>query len=127
MFNADKKKKSHLKNLINVALADGKLDVSESRIVISLAKELGLSKEEIEDVKRNPESIDFKPPKNYKDKVRQAHELVTIMLADKVAGPKELALCKNLALKLDLLPKIIDDIIDHVSGNPNPHIEAELS
>ena len=43
--NEDKKNKSYIKNLLEVAIADGILDDSELELVISIASNFDISKE----------------------------------------------------------------------------------
>jgi hypothetical protein len=80
---------------------------------------LQISEEEIRNIKENPESVRFIPPKKYEDKVQQIQDLVAIMTIDGEINKKELELCKKISLKLDILPQLVDDIIDDIC-HPNP-------
>ena len=55
--NEDKKNKSYIKNLLEVAIADGILDESELELVISIASNFDISKEEVIEIKDNPSTI----------------------------------------------------------------------
>lgn len=115
--NEQNKKKSHLKNLIELALADGNIDEVELKLLMDIAAKLDMSAEDIEEIRNHPEHVKFYPPSSDKAKVRQISELVKMMIADKKIEPNEIKLCKNLAIKLNLAPNIIDDLLElHIGG-----------
>lgn len=112
-------RRSHIKNLITVAMADGHLDNVEWTLLVSIAKALGTSEEEIEIIK-NTQGVTFVPPKTYEEKVEQIQDLVAIMTIDGQINPRELELCKKISLKLDILPQLVDQIIsDMFPDNKN--------
>jgi uncharacterized tellurite resistance protein B-like protein len=121
IFKADKLgvRRSHVKNLLAVALADGRLDLDEWEMLVTISKVMGFSEDEILEIKKNPAGIKFLPPRKYDDKVQQIHDLVAIMTVDGHISEKELQLCKKISLRLDILPNLVDDII-HDIFNPNP-------
>ena len=106
-------RRSHVKNLISVAMADGHLDGDEWELLVIIAKRLDMSEEEIVRVKNNRDNINFVPPKSYDEKVQQIKDLVAVMTIDHQINQKELELCKKISLKLDLLPQIVDQIIEN--------------
>jgi uncharacterized tellurite resistance protein B-like protein len=114
IFKADLNaiRKSHVKNLITVAMADGELDGNEWGLLVDIAKTLGISEAEIKAIQENPESINFTPPKRYNDKVQQISDLVAVMTIDGHISQRELELCKKISLKLDILPRMVDDIVN---------------
>lgn len=117
-------RKSHVKNLVSVAMADGHMDVEEWEFLVSIARVLGMSDAEIEDIRNNPEAVKFVAPRKYEDKVEQIRDLVAVMTIDGVINARELALCRKISLKLDILPQMVDEILDNVSpqndGRPLP-------
>jgi uncharacterized tellurite resistance protein B-like protein len=104
-------RKSHMKNLISVALADGHLDDEEWSLLVTIAQVLQFSPDEIRAIRENQEPVKFVPPKKYEDKVQQIYDLVAMMTVDDTINEKELQLCKRISLNLDLLPQIVDDVI----------------
>ena len=112
--NEDKKNKSYIKNLLEVAIADGILDESELELVISIASNFDISKEEVIEIKDNPSTIQFTPPSSYSAKVKLLEDLVKIMIADKEIDEKEVKICKDFALKLDIAPVIVDELIQNL-------------
>lgn len=116
MFNSSKKEpsdknKSHLKNLMSIAMADGRLAEEERHILFSVAHRLGMSEEDIIAVRDNPDTIKFTPPDSYDEKIEQIYDFISLMSVDSDIDPNEVALCKKLALHLQLAPRIIDDLL----------------
>lgn len=107
-------RRSHIKNLISIAMVDGHLDPEEWELVNSIARVLGMSQDEINRIKTNPDSVQFVPPRKYEEKVEQIHDLVAIMTIDGQINAKELELCKKISLKLDILPQMVDQILEDV-------------
>ena len=119
IFKGDKEgaRKSHLKNLVCVALADGKIDEQEWQLLSVIARALGITEDEIEKIADSPEKVKFIAPPTYDEKVEQIQDLVAIMTIDGDISPQELSLCKKISLKLDILPQMVDDIIqDFISS-----------
>lgn len=122
MFNRSKpdpseKSKSHLKNLMAIAMADGRLAEEERHILISVAHRLGLSEEEVQMVQDNPDSVKFTPPKAYDEKMEQIYDFISLMSVDSDIDPSEVEVCRKLALHLDLAPRIVDDLLEKFFGD----------
>lgn len=113
IFGPDKEglRRSHVKNLVSIALADGHLSEDEWELLVYLASRLGMEEEEIKAIRENPEAITFVMPKGHDQRVQQIEDLVLLMSIDHEINPKEVELCKKISLKLDVLPQIVDDII----------------
>lgn len=107
-------RKSHVKNLVTVAMADGRLDDDEWDLLVAIAQLVGIREQEIQTIKEAPELVQFVPPKKYDEKVQQLQDLVAVMTIDGEINERELQLCQKIAVKLDLLPQIVDDIISEV-------------
>ncbi|HYG17457.1 MAG TPA: TerB family tellurite resistance protein [Ohtaekwangia sp.] len=117
IFITDKEgiRRSHVKNLVTIAMADGHLDEEEWGLLMRIARHLGMEEEEIKNIKNGFEKVDFVPPKKYEDKVQQIRDLVAIMTIDRQINEKELELCKKAAIRLKLPPELVDEMI---SDNP---------
>jgi uncharacterized tellurite resistance protein B-like protein len=114
IFKSDKDgiRRSHVKNLVTVALADGQLSSDEWELLVSIADRLGITEAETNTIKNNPEAVSFVPPKKYEEKVQQIEDLVSVMTIDREINENEVTLCKKISLKLDVLPQIVDNIIE---------------
>jgi uncharacterized tellurite resistance protein B-like protein len=106
-----KKKMSHVKNLIEVALSDGNIDEEEIVLLLNLAQSLGITQQEIYQIRINPGKVAFTPPFHSKDRFNQIYDLVCMMMVDGQIDENELKLCKDLALKLGYMPLIVEDFI----------------
>jgi uncharacterized tellurite resistance protein B-like protein len=127
VFNKEKNKKSHLKNLIEVAFSDGQMDNDEYILLLSLARKLNINDEEIKKIKENPNSIKFYPPSSSRERFDQIYDLVCMMMVDGVIHRKEMEICKNLALKLGYLPQIVDHFVSSIGDNVRKGISKEQS
>ena len=105
------KRKSHIKNLIAVAMADGHLDKEEWDFLMNIAQNLGMETDEIQNIKNNPDDVKFTPPKKFEEKIQQLEDLVAVMMIDGDIDKNEIEICKKIALNLDLLPRVIHDLI----------------
>jgi tellurite resistance protein len=117
-------RKSQVKNLIAVAMADGQLDSDEWELLLAISRVLGISEKEIHDIKNNPDKIEFVAPKAYDDKVQHVQDLVAVMTIDGNINQKELELCKKISLRLDILPQLVDEVVARAL-QPNPAAEKQ--
>jgi len=108
----DGKRKSHLKNLIELALADGSMDDTEMMLLKSIAAKLEMTEQDIEEIKSNPDAVKFTAPSDDQSKIEQMSDLVKMMMVNYEIEEREVKLCKALAIKLNLAPNIVDDLID---------------
>ncbi len=61
-----------------------------------------------------PESISFKVPDNFNEKIEQLYHMVMIMTVDGKTHKNEIALCKLTAMKLGFKPEIIDKMVTDI-------------
>lgn len=122
-----RKRKSHFKNLLAVAMADGKMENVEFDYLIQLANKCYMSEEEVKRVIEHPEAIAFVPPKTSRERFDQIYDLVTVMLVDGDINQNELTLCKNFAIKLGFRPIIIDDMLKNIINSIIKGILAETA
>ena len=75
----DKKRvKSHFKNLLAVALADGILDKVELDNLFKISKRYYITRDELEELVDNPNQISFNPPSNKEPPSRVLLQTATI-------------------------------------------------
>ena len=112
--NEEAKNKSHIKNLLEVAISDGELDDRELELIITIAGKFDIAREEVVTMKENHKDIEFTPPSSYSAKVKLMEDLVKVLLADKKIEEEEIKICKELAIKLKLNSLVVDDLIDSI-------------
>ncbi len=93
--------KSHMRNLIEIAAADGNLANEEQRLLEYAALRNNISREQLKEIQANTSNVRFKVPGNKRDKFFQLYELVHMMSVDKDIHAEELRLCEIFALQFD--------------------------
>ena len=125
--SAEKKRKlSHIKNLIELATADGDLSSSELDIIYKIGYNNDLKPKELKRILERPNSIKFYPPKSSHEKINQLFDLVFVMLADGEIKQSEMSYCKLVAVRLGIDPRIIDSMIRHIGEKIMKGIAAEM-
>ena len=106
-----KKRKSHFKNLLAVAMADGNLGEQEFSLIMSMAEKCYMSPDEVQRVIDHPSQIRFYAPKTNRERFEQIYDLVAVMLADGKIHDNEKEVCKFFAIKLGFKPDIVNALV----------------
>jgi len=101
----------NLKMLIGIALADGKLEKIERDIILQIADKSGISAQEVQYIRDNPEVVNWKPADNFEDRVQQLREMVWVMCSDGEIDENEEVLCRMLAIGLGFEEEAVDALI----------------
>jgi len=91
--------KSHMKNLLEIAMSDSHYDDEEHKLLLKLAKKHGVSERELKKIQDNPESVEFELPANQDEKFEQFYELIHMMTIDQKILDEEMSLCRVFAKK----------------------------
>ena len=122
-FRESREKLSHLKNLVAVAFADGKLEDNEMAALATVMARDGLTPSDLERCIKKPKGIKFLPPETPVQRVVYLKDMVLLMMCDGNIDDKELALCKATAIALGFKHEVIDtmimDIIADIKRNHN--------
>ena len=116
-FRSDKTGKSHLKNLIEMATADGEFLQSEKELLKTIAKRNGFSEAQLADIEKNSASVEFEPPKDEKQKFIQLYELVQMMNVDNQIHAKEQELARRFAVRFGYRQEVARDLVDAIKEN----------
>lgn len=108
---------SHMKNLLEMALADGHYDNSEDQLLKSIASKHGVSSKKLIDIQQSPEKIEFIVPDNAKEKFNQFFDLVHMMVIDEDVDREELRLCVVFAKKFGYDPDRSEELVESVASN----------
>ncbi len=106
--------KSHIKNLIEMAAADGDFLAVESSLLKSIAKRNGISEKQLEQIRRNQKNIKLEIPSNKKERFHQFYDLVHMMCVDKSIHEEEMKLCNLFAIKFGYDRDNIDQLIQSI-------------
>lgn len=108
----DKKKRlSHIKNLVALAASDGEIDKNELDLILRIGEKVGLSREGLIRIVKRPDSIYFRAPDDFREKIEQLYDMVLVMMIDGDIHENEVALCKVIAMKLGFKHQVIDKIV----------------
>lgn len=115
--NGNGASKSHMKNLIEMAAADGNFMDEEFDLLKSIAKEHGISESHLNDIRKKPGDIKFEVPKNSDEKFRQLYDLVNMMSIDNEVHFKEAELCTLFAVNFGYPRQHVKELIDIIRAN----------
>lgn len=111
-MNEKEIKLEHFKNLVAVANADGIFDESELEFLSERAIEIGLKQEEVDEIIKNADKLQFMVPMNKEDREDQLSDIVFMSMIDGSIHEKEYGLCLNISKRLDLGKKYLDHVIE---------------
>ena len=111
--------KSHMKNLIELAVADGNFDNMEYDLLKSIAKRNSISESQLKEIRSNPSGIAFEIPKDKKERFHQLFDLVHMMSIDTSIHPEEKKLTNFFAVKFGYPKEKAQDLIDSILANIN--------
>lgn len=119
IFKSDRAgvRRSHVKNLIEVALADGHLATEEWNMMVYLAEKFEISEHQIKEIKDNPDTIEFVIPDTHEECLLQIEDLLMVMTVDHEINPVEVELIKKIAIKLNVLPQMVDEMVSRIQGD----------
>ena len=103
-----KQDKGHFRNLVMIANSDGELAASEDRLLDAIGRELGLTQEQMEDIKANPEDYAIHPPSDKTERFEQMVNLIQMVQADGKVEDEEMNILKKMAVAIGY--NDIDDI-----------------
>jgi uncharacterized tellurite resistance protein B-like protein len=109
--------KSHIKNLIEIATADGKFASEEQDLLISIAGRNGMSTKRLQEIRLNPGAVSFEVPTDENEKFTQLFDLVHMMVIDKDIHPEEVRLCELFASRFGYARTAIKGLIDTIREN----------
>jgi len=117
--------KSHMRNLIEIAAADGNLASEEQRLLEYAAIRNNISREQLKEIQANTSSVRFKVPGNKRDKFYQLYDLVHMMSVDKDIHAEEVRLCEIFALQFGYRKEIVQEMIEVIRKNIEKWIGPE--
>jgi uncharacterized tellurite resistance protein B-like protein len=104
--------KSHMRNLIEIAAADGNLGTEEHRLLEYAAIRNNISAAQLKAIQNNTSKVRFEVPGNEKEKFNQLYDLVHMMTVDKSIHAEELRLCEIFAIKFGYRKEVVRQMIE---------------
>lgn len=107
----DRQRLGQLKNLVMLAMADGKLTDSELAVIIAVASRENISPDDLTKVIEDPDSVNINLPDDEDTKLAYLRDMVAMMMVDGDLEEQELAICKIYAMALGYRSSIVDGMI----------------
>ena len=110
--------KSHIKNLLQIALVDGHFDLTEMDLLKKLAQKYNISEDEVRKIKDKTSNIEFEIPEDDDEKFEQFYELVNMMTIDGQIFDEEMNLCVIIGKNFEYnnVPDVIDTMIQDIKA-----------
>lgn len=109
--------KSHMRNLIEIAVADGNFGSEELRLLEHAARRNNISKSQLKAIQADASSVRFEVPHSKEEKFFQLYDLVHMMSVDKNIHSEELRLCEIFALKFGYRKEVVKEMIEMIRQN----------
>jgi uncharacterized tellurite resistance protein B-like protein len=111
--------RSHIKNLIEMAAADGNFDASENELLRLIAKRNNITEGHLKEIHSNPTQIQFVVPSDKLEKFSQFYDLVHMMTVDNSIHDEEMKLCNLFAVRFGYPREKSGEVIKSIQGNIN--------
>jgi len=109
--------KSHMRNLIEIAAADGGFGIEEQRLLQYAALRNNISESQLKDIQATVSKIRFEVPRSEEVKFFQLYDLVHMMSVDKSIHGEELRLCEIFAIKFGYRKEVVREMIEMIRQN----------
>lgn len=111
-------KKSHLKDLITLAMVDGQFDAEEQKIIAEIGEKLGFSESQIDSIYNEsvliPHQIESVNPATKEEKMQQLTNLCRLILADGKVDDWEKVLIFPFAVRMGFEPKDVSKLLQEM-------------
>lgn len=94
-----KQDKEHFIHLIQIALADGKIEDVELQMLQRIGSKLGLTKPEVDDLLATNKQSEYIPPYELSKRFEQLYDVIKMVYADGVIDENEMRLASGLSMK----------------------------
>lgn len=112
-----------LSDLIQMVMADGKVNPSEISFIQKLAVRMDIPEEDVVALFEKPQPS--KPIFSEVERITHFYKLILVMKIDNEVHPKELMALKNFSLQMGIRPNVADQILKKMDQYPNHTVPAE--
>jgi uncharacterized membrane protein YebE (DUF533 family) len=119
-------KKAELNVLINLAASDKSVADRESKLIHTIAKANGISKEEVEQMMNNPKPIANIDSLTQDEKFEHLYYLIQLMKMDGQVFRSEVVFCEQIANKLGYKKGVVAEISQHVYSDPSITADRDM-
>src|SRR5262245_22372425 len=119
-------KKAELNVLINLAASDRTVADRESKLIQTIAKANGISKEEVDTMLSNPQPIGNISSLTNDEKFEHLYHLIQLMKMDGQVFRAEIVFCEQIADKLGFKKSVVGEISQHVYSDPSITADRDM-
>jgi len=119
-------KKAELNVLINLAASDRKVADRESKLIHTIAKANGISKEEVDQLLSSPKPIGSINSLTNDEKFEHLYNLIQLMKMDGQVFRSEIVFCENIADRLGFKKTVVAEISQHVYSDPSITADRDM-
>lgn len=119
-------KKAELNVLINLAASDKKVAEHESKLIHTIAKANGITKEEVDIMLNNPKPIGSVSSLTNDEKFEHLYFLIQLMKMDGQVFRSEIVFCEHMAEKLGFKKGVVAEISQHVYSDPSITADRDM-
>lgn len=112
-----------LAQLIKMAQADQKIREIEFQFLLSLAAQMGVTKEDFKQLFE--ENIEFNPPRLEAERIVQFQRLILLMNVDLEIDDKEIEYIKDVGIRMGLHPSATNTVLEEMHNYKNKIIPPE--
>lgn len=120
-----KQNKEHFMNLLQVALADGKIDQTEMETLHRIGRKMSLTDHEIDDLIEATNKSTYNPPHEFFKRFEQVYDIVKIILADNIIDENEMHLANVFAAKSGFVESEIPYLLEMLINGIKQDIDEE--
>ena len=104
-------RKNYLRNLIQLASADGHLDDSEIKVVYEIGRQRNLKDWQIEELLADTTPVEAFIPQSFLNKMNLLHDLMRLIYADGIVDEKEISYIKHILSAFNLSHNVITELL----------------
>lgn len=119
-------KKSELNILINLAASDSTIEEREAKLIHMVGKANGLTKEEVDELIKNPQPIGTISALTSDEKFEHLYYLIQMMKMDGQVFKSEITFCEQIAEKMGYKKGIVAELSQHIYSDPSITADREM-
>lgn len=119
-------KKAELNVLINLAASDKNVAERESKLIHAIGKANGITKEEVDQLLKNPKPIASIQTLTLDEKFEHLYYLIQLMKMDGQVFRSEIVFCEHIAEKLGFKKGVVGEISQHVYSDPSITADRDM-
>ena len=117
--HSDRKKvRSHLKDLVRIALADGIIKKEEQQFLEKVASNAGIGNEELKEIIDEVTHVEFVPPVALFEKFEQLFNIARMVMVDDEIHDTEVAYCIGYGHALNFDEEFTVKLIEELNADP---------